>query len=174
MVPESRRPLGRSVLGLVSPKFLSLSGSPHPPRIPGPARDTVGTGVREGLPLPTLPEPPQPGLRIRYLAGAPGPRSPRPREQSGRAAGSSSSCSPGAQQGARTAELSPRAEARHPRGGAEPRAGAGERPTEASEARAPAHCRRPRAPRALGPAAKRVSGPVSRAGLRDARSQRYK
>ncbi|XP_035314387.1 translation initiation factor IF-2-like [Cricetulus griseus] len=35
MVPESRRPLGRSVLGLVSPKFLSLSGSPHPPRIPG-------------------------------------------------------------------------------------------------------------------------------------------
>lgn len=29
-------------------------------------------------------------------------------------------------------------------------------------------------PRALGPAAKRVSGPVSRAGLRDARSQRYK
>lgn len=94
MVAVWRRPLGRSLLWLVPPKFLSRSGAPHPPRIPAPARDTAGTGVRARLP-PALPEPPA-RSRKRYLPGAPGPRSPRPPgAESGRAGGSSSSCSPG-------------------------------------------------------------------------------
>lgn len=83
-MPVARRPLGRSLLELVTPKFLSRSGAPHPPRLPAPARATAETEVGEGQP-PGLPEPPA-RSSTRYLPGAPGPRSPRPRARSGRAA----------------------------------------------------------------------------------------
>lgn len=133
-------------------------------------------GQKSGKGRPRASRTPQPGPVHVTCPALPAPRRRVPGRGVVEQPGSSSSGSPGARVGARTAELSPgaKAEAGHPRGGAEPRAGAGERPAEAREARAPAHCHRPRAPRALGPAAKRVSGPVSPAGLRDARSPRYK
>lgn len=116
-VPVSHRPLGRSLLGLVTPKFLSRSA--HPLRLPAPARDrSPGRAAPgpPGAPSPirdvTCPALPAPGRRVpgRGVVEQPG---------------SSSSCSPGARQGERTAELSPgaKAEASHPGRGAEPRAG---------------------------------------------------
>nr|XP_021507043.1 collagen alpha-1(I) chain-like [Meriones unguiculatus] len=174
--PVSHRPPGRSLLGLVTLKFLSSSGPPQQPRHPARVQNTSGTGVREGLP-PALPESPA-RSSIRYLPGAPGPRSPRPRARSGRTAAFSSSRGPGARRGVPGPGPVPTTTTTTA-GARSQGLGAGERPSAAAaaaagEARAPAHCRWPRAPRALGPAAKRVSGPVSPAGLRDARSRRYK
>lgn len=118
MVAVWRRPLGRSLLWLVTPKFLSRSGAPHPPRIPAPAREGGDRSPGRAAPgPPRAPSPVQETLPARrsrpQVAASPG-------AESDRAGGSSSSCSPGAQRGAPTAERSPGAEVRHPRRDAEP------------------------------------------------------
>lgn len=139
-----------------------------------------GTGVRVGLP-PALPEPPA-RSRKRYLPGAPGPGSPRPRAQSGRAAGFQLVLQSG--RAARSADRragSPGAEGGPPAtraGGARRRArgrGPESGPPRPGEARAPAPLSPPRAhPAPSAPRPSASAAPVSRAGLRDARSQRYK
>lgn len=83
-MPVARRPLGRSLLELVTPKFLSLSGAPHPPQLPATARATAGTEVGEGPP-PGLPAP-QPGPVHVTCPALPAPGRRVPRARSGRAA----------------------------------------------------------------------------------------
>lgn len=149
MVAVWRRPLGRSLLWLVTPKFLSRSGAPHPPRIPAPARDRREQESGQGCPRPSPSPQPGPGNVTCPALPAPGRRVPG--AESDRAGGSSSSCSPGAQRGAPTAERSPGAEVRHPRGDAEPRGRGPESGQEGARsgplsppARPPARTPRPR------------------------------
>lgn len=98
----------------------------HPLRRSTPTSDSctgagqAGTGVRAGLP-PALPEPAA-RSRKRYLPGAPGPRSPRPRAQRviAQAAPAPRAVRARSEERRPPSGGSPGAEVRHPRGDAEP------------------------------------------------------